>query len=114
VLLTLLTEYPVTMAATRKSKKRVTFSPFVEVVDIPRTDPGVKDLIWFSKYELFLISLDFKRRILLYQAIKSLEKKRAIAENLPEICATHPVKRLRITTCLPIDVVNPILPVGAI
>lgn len=78
-----------------KSKRRVTFHPFVKVLDIPRADPETKHLLWYTKCELFLISLEIKRQILIYKAISSLRKKR----DEPETCADdetcYPAKRQR-------------------
>jgi hypothetical protein len=91
-----MTAAPIASLTNAKSKRRVTFHPFVEVLDIPRADPETKHLLWYTKCELFLISLEIKRQILIYKAISSLRKKRDALETCTDDATCNPVKRQRL------------------
>jgi hypothetical protein len=75
-----------------KSKRRVTFRPFIEVFDIPLADPEIKEMLWYSKCELFMIKLEVTRQLLIYKAIVGMKNKRAALDNDD----ASPAKRARI------------------
>ena len=75
-----------------RNKRRVNFRPFIEVFDIPLVDPAIKEMLWYSKCELFMIKLEVTRQLLIYKAIVGMRQKRAALDNVD----ASPAKRARI------------------
>ena len=88
---------PTTPVMNVSAKRRVSFRPFVEVLDIPGVDPETKHLLWYTKCELFIISMNLQRQILIYKVISSLKKERdALGPHVDDLATSHPAKRQRV------------------
>ena len=93
----IMTTSPNTPTTDYESKRRVSFQPFVEVLDIPPVNPETKNLLWYTKSELVVISFNLQRQILIYKALSSLKKKRDALDLLADdSAACHAVKRQRL------------------